>query len=158
VLPVTLAVETYSNHRIYQQGTPDSLELVAHASDTFTIFVNTTPAFPSGVGLANSLGSFSVSGQISPKIPGVSLATALGVPSAEVYFGNSIPIFGIDLNVDTYPLYAEGQIVDNQAYPTGLFLEMRVGDFSIYLDQWQPHPPPVDVWEDINKYDLFCEV
>jgi len=158
VLPVTLAVETYSNHRVSQQGTPDSLELIAHASDTFTIFVNTTPAFPGGVELASSFGLFSVSGQISPKIPGVSLTTALGIPSVEVYFGNSIPIVGIDLNVDTYSLYAEGQIVDNQAYPTGLFLEMRVGDFSIYLDQWQPHAPPVDVWEDINKYDLFCEV
>lgn len=158
MLPVTLAVETYSNHRVSQQGTPDSLELIAHASNTFTIFVNTTPAFPGGVELASSFGLFSVSGQISPKIPGVSLTTALGIPSVEVYFGNSIPIVGIDLNVDTYSLYAEGQIVDNQAYPTGLFLEMRVGDFSIYLDQWQPHAPPVDVWEDINKYDLFCEV
>lgn len=158
MLPTTLAVETYSNHRVSQQGTPVSLELIASASDNFMLFVNTTPALPGGVELASSFGLFSVSGQISPKIPGVSLTTALGIPSVEVYFGNSIPITGIDLNADTYSLYAEGQIVDNQAYPTGLFIEMRVGDFSIYLDQWQPHTPPVDVWEDIDKYDLFCEV
>lgn len=158
MLPVTLAVESYSNHRFSESGTPDPIGLLAFASDQFLIFYDVTPAFPSGIGTALSLGDVAVSGQIRPKISGIQILGSLGAASAEVYFGNSIQILGQDLYTKTSDLYAEGQLVDNQAYPMGLFLEMRVGDLNVYLDQWEPYTPPTDVWEDKDKYDLFCEV
>ena len=159
MLPSVYAVETYANSRSSDSVSMPALQINGTASENFQLFVNTTPAFVTGVSAAGSVGTYTVTGQIRPKITGVQASFASGDLSAEVYFGNSITLIGVGGEFTTVPLFAEGQIVDNQAYPMGLLLEMRTSTLDVYIDQWIPVEPTLrDAWEEVDRLQAYCEV
>ena len=159
MLPVVLSTETLSNARFSASLALSGQTLTGGVSENFTIFVDITPAFLSGISGALSPGDFTVAGAIRPRISGVQINGQLGEVFGTVYFGATTNIFGIAADVFPGFLDVQGELRGAQAYPQGLYLEMRTGALSVYLDQWTPvDVSTTNTWEDINIEDAFCEV